>query len=334
MPRYLLRFKVETCLTHDKDLSVRYEDHDVGLLFSQKAADTGYVIAQIQLDAPTNERAWVDAASGLLPPILDAFSFATGTPLLLRDCELVLKDETGSAKRRALYIGHRHVQSRVPLRPIEINEVKKILAAGEDLRLPLCWHRYALDRELAHEQFVFNWLAFEALAGDTDVPSRCPKCQAKLEHCERVVTHRSSDKVSARQIFQAAHPQTTDHEFNAEIWGRARNRVFHGARYPEPKYLGELAAHSQHLHTAVDRRIDEVLGLGHRLRPHRGYETWYRRFIFVEWRTQNPAEQFASDWPSAHLDNMSEEESANGPAHQAAMADGVAFLDHNQFENW
>ncbi len=334
MPRYLLRFKVETCLTHDKDLAVQYEGHEVVLLFSQKSADAGHVIAQVQLDGPTNEQAWINAASALLPPILDALSFATGTPLLLRDCELVLKDETGSAKRRALYIGQRHVRSQVPLRPVEIKEVETILAKGEDLRLPLCWHRYALDRELAHEQFVFNWLAFEALAGDADVPSRCPKCQKELEHCGRMVTHRSSDKAAARQIFQAAHPRTTDHEFNTDIWGNARNYVFHGARYPEPKYLVTLAGHSQHLHTAVDREIDEVLGLGNRRRPHYGYETWYRRFIFVEWTTQKSAEQFASDWPKAHLANMSEEESADGPAHQAARAGGIIFLDHKEFENW
>src|SRR4029077_21038926 len=134
-----------------------------------------------------------------LPKILDALSFATGTPMLLRDCELVLKAEAGQNKRRALYVGHRHVPSLVPLESVEIEEAKKILATGEDLRLPLCWHRYSLDRQLAHEQFVFNWLAFEALAGDTDVSSRCPKCHAELEHCGRTISHRSSSKVAARK---------------------------------------------------------------------------------------------------------------------------------------
>jgi hypothetical protein len=46
------------------------EGHDVVLLLSQKGTDAGYVIAQLQLDAPTNEQAWVKAASGLLPPII------------------------------------------------------------------------------------------------------------------------------------------------------------------------------------------------------------------------------------------------------------------------
>ena len=63
-------------------------------------------------------------------------------------------------------------------------------------------------------------------------------------------------------------------------------------------------------------------------------ETFNRRFIYFGWTTQNPSEQFASDWPAKHLANMSEEESANGPAHQAAMADGVMFLDHKEFAGW
>jgi hypothetical protein len=202
MSPYLLRFKVETCLMYEKDLAVEFGGHQSVLLFSKKTPDNGHVVAQIEVEANNNEQAWVVVASNFLPPILDALSFATGTPLLLRDCELILKDEAGKAKRRVLYIGHRHVPSVAYLQDVEIEEMKTILATGDDLRLPLCWHRYALDRELAHEQFVFNWLAFEALAGDTDVPSRCPKCHEELNHCDRPVVHRGSSKIAACQIFR------------------------------------------------------------------------------------------------------------------------------------
>ena len=334
MPRYLLRFKVETCLAYDQDLTVDFEGHQPSILFSEKTPEEKYVITQVELEAANNREAWDAAASTLLPPILDALSFATGTPLLLRDCELVLKGEDGSNTRRALYVGHRHVPSIAQLRTIEIEEAKQILAAGEGLKLPLSWHRYALDRQLVLEQFIFNWLAFEALAGDTDVPTRCPKCHEEMKHCGGAISHRSSNKAAARQIFQAAHPQTTDQEFNSQIWNKARNYVFHGRRYPDPKYLLHLLKHSQEIHTAVDRRIDEILGLTNRLRPHRGYETWYRRFMFVEWTTQNPPDRFASDWPAAHLAEMTEEEDPNGPAHQAATADGVSLLDHRESERW
>ena len=221
MSDYLLRFRVETCLKYERDLTVSLGGINQTFLFSEQRQDDAHVIAKIEIQAANYDEAWGRVASSLLPPVLDALSFATGTPLLLRDLELVLKAEAGNRKRRGLYVGHMRVPSRVQLSNIEIKETEKILAAGEQLRLPLCWHRYALDRELAHEQFVFNWLAFEALAGDTDVPSRCPKCHQELSHCGFPVVHRSSSKIAAREIFQAAHPGTTDQEFNNSLWNKA-----------------------------------------------------------------------------------------------------------------
>jgi hypothetical protein len=188
MPLYLLRFKIETCLKRQEDLAVEFSDRHAIFLFSKKTDKDKHVVAQIEVEATNNREAWVQTASSLLPPILDALSFATGTPLLLRDCELILKDESGRAARHSIYVGHRRVPSLVNFGVVEIDEMKKILASGEDLRLPLCWHRYALDRELAHEQFVFNWLAFEALAGDTDVTTRCPKCREEVQHCGSTVS--------------------------------------------------------------------------------------------------------------------------------------------------
>jgi hypothetical protein len=51
----------------------------------------------------------------------------------------------------------------------------------------------------------------------------------------------------ARKIFQVANPETTDQEFNIMLWNKGRNYAFHGTRYPEPKYLGELSEHAQKL---------------------------------------------------------------------------------------
>jgi hypothetical protein len=334
MPPYQLRFRIETCLAHNADVIIEFSGHRTAFLFSAKAPGDNQVIARLEVDAVNNREAWAKASGTVLPPILDALSFSTGTPLLLRDCELVLKAQPGDEKRRALYVGHKNEPTRVVLTAIEIEETKKILIDGEDLRLPLCWHRYALDRQLAHDQFVFNWLAFEALAGDATIPSRCPKCNEELQHCGSPVVHAGSDKTAARQIFRAAHPRTTDREFNDEIWNRSRNRVFHGRRYPEPRYLTEISEHSNKLHAAVDRRLDDALGLGHRLRRHQGYETWYRRFIYVEWTTQSASEAFARDWPAAHFLRMTEDEQADGPGHRGAIASGITLLGHGEFENW
>jgi hypothetical protein len=88
------------------------------------------------------------------------------------------------------------------------------------------------------------------------------------------------------------------------------------------------------LHAAVDRRLADALGLGNRFRRHQGYETWYRQFIYVEWTTQSSEEVFAQDWPAAHFLRMAEDERADGPGHQEAIADGITLLGHREFENW
>ena len=46
---------------------------------------------------------------------------------------------------------------------------------------------------------------------------------------------------------------------------------FTGGGDSDPQYLVELKMHSDKLHTAIDKRIDEVFGMGNRHRPHRGY---------------------------------------------------------------
>ena len=153
MPRYLSRFRVETCLKYNNDLTIPFREAQPTFLFSKQAQEDANVIAQLELQAENYEGAWSRAAGSLLPPILDALSFATGAPLLLRDLELALKDETGKQERRALYVGHRRVPALVQLGDMDIKETEKILAAGEELRLPLCWHCYALERDLAHERF-------------------------------------------------------------------------------------------------------------------------------------------------------------------------------------
>src|SRR5271165_5150369 len=103
MPLYRLRFRAETCLKREEDLAVEFQGHHALFLFASKAVQDKYVIAQVDVETNNSEQAWGKASASLLPPILDALSFATGTPLLLRDCEVVLKSEPGHVARRALY---------------------------------------------------------------------------------------------------------------------------------------------------------------------------------------------------------------------------------------
>ena len=87
MPRYLLRYRVQTCLTEKKDVDLTLDGHRAVFLFGQKLPHDTAVLVQIELDAANNREAQTLAASFVLPQILDSLSFSTGTPLLLQNCE-------------------------------------------------------------------------------------------------------------------------------------------------------------------------------------------------------------------------------------------------------
>jgi hypothetical protein len=101
MPTYLLQFTVESCLTKTMDATIPHNGADVTLLFSQRKSNDKYVRAQTKLEAVNNREAQAKASTDILPPILDALAYTTGTPLLLIECELILKDEHGNVGRRA-----------------------------------------------------------------------------------------------------------------------------------------------------------------------------------------------------------------------------------------
>jgi len=326
MPRYLLRFRVVSCLTYNQDLKVSYGEHQTTFLFSKKRPEDNHVCIQVDLQATNNRLAQQIASSKIVPPILDALSFSTGTPLLLRECDLILKDEAGAQVRHAIYVESRQKPRRVPLTPDAVQDVSRILSFNGAPRLPLCWYRYALDRRLVPEQFVFQWLAFEGLAGDADIPSRCPKCREVLNHCETEVTHRGSNKIAAREIFRAANPDTTASEFNARIWGDARNSVFHGQKYPEPEYLAALSSLTNLLSKATSEQIIKRFRLTQRETRRLRCDEENLICLFIQWGTRDPRLRYASDWPERVLQQIAREE-RDGIA--AASRMGIDLLDYN-----
>jgi hypothetical protein len=326
MPQYLLRFRVESCLTRQQDLDVSYGEHQTTFLFSKKRPEDKHVSVQVAVEATNNRLAQGIASSKIVPPVLDALSFSTGTPLLLRDCDLILKDEAGSQFRRVIYAENKWRPRRVPLTADAIRDASQMLSFNGAPRLPLCWHRYALDRRLVPEQFVFQWLAFEGLAGDVDIPSRCPKCQEVLHHCDTEVNHRGSNKVAARDIFLEANPDTTPSEFNARIWGDARNSVFHGQKYPEPEYLAELASITSLLSKATSEHIIKLFRLTRRETPRLRCEEESLMYLFIQWRTGDASACYAADWPGRILQQISREE-PEGIA--VANREGVDLLNYN-----
>lgn len=332
MPLYRVRFTAESCLTNKSDITVPHKGVEVKFLFSKRKADDTHVRVQADLEAQNNRGAQSRAAAEILPPVLDALSFATRTPLLLIECELILKDETGNKLRRAIFVGQKKTLTEIALHDEAVSETIKLLQA-EGSRLSQCWYRYALDRELALEKFVFNWQAFEALAGDSDIPSRCPVCMKEIVHCGATVTHRATSKERAAEIFCSANPEISIGDFKKKIWNTARNRVFHGRSYPEPAYLAEVYASSECVRKAAEKHIAQLAGVEEK-RPHHSYDQLFRVFHFVEWNTTDSNQAFAPDWPEAELVRKTHMAELNR-VFAEVPSENVTFLNyHSQSADW
>jgi hypothetical protein len=332
MPLYRVQFTTESCLTNNADITFPHKGTEVRFLFSKRGADDTHVRVQADVEAQNNRDAQSKAATEILPPVLDALSFATRTPLLLIECELILKDETGNKLRRAIFVGQKKMQTKIALHNEAVSEAIKLLQT-EGSRLSQCWYRYALDRELTLEKFVFNWQAFEALAGDSDIPSRCPVCMEEIIHCGKRVTHRGTSKERAAEMFCSANPESTTSDFKNRVWNTARNRVFHGRSYPEPAYLAEVYTISESVRNAAEKQIAQVAGVKEK-RPHHNYDQLFRVFHFVEWNTTDPNQAFASDWPKAELVRRTQMAELSR-VFAEAPAENVTFLDYqSQSTDW
>jgi hypothetical protein len=316
MPAYQLAYSVESCIQNDSDLVLTYQDRPIRLLFSKKQKETAFVDAQIVVEGNNCNEALALASESLLPPVLDALSFSTNTPLLLIDCKLVLKSEVGCGRRKALYISQSSVPTPVALSKETALAAQSILSAASQPVLPLCWQRYASHRELALDRFLFQWLAFEGLAGMRNVEVSCPKCG-------NVRTHAGSDKDKAFSILSASDPTTTRADFNRRIWGDARNAVFHGAGYPDPRHLAELVQLSERLRKACHGDLSKRHGLTGTYRPLQGGEQMRRLHLFVEWQTSEPDAAYAADFPEESVAKLCENYRLGDLGIKASSAESV-----------
>ena len=296
MPTYRLRYVCETPLRFDRDVSLGAGSNEVLFLFSQKRGNDSTVNLRVDVDAENYLKASVLAQTVLMPAI-DALSFSTGTPLLILHWDFVIKSEAGHTTRRALWCERRLEPAAVPLTPGSVGEANEILRQAGGPSLPLLWHRYALQRNLILDRFLFQWLAFEGVSGKTQVAAICPKCQQEVQHCARVLSHEGCDRRKAYAIFSQSDSTCSERDFNREIWGSARNSVFHGTKIPTPEFLAQLQSLSPKLRRACEREFARVYGVDERPRPQRDLEWSIYRYNMFEWRTVNPQEPFADDFP-------------------------------------
>lgn len=325
MPRYKLLFRTDTCLRTGDDCVLEFEGIRVSFLFSKKSPQQNYVPTLVVVEAENLNAAHRIAAQNVIPKVLDALSFATSSPLLLGYRELAVKGQSGDARRRAFSIVPKKEPTTAELLPLAVEEARTILGAG--LSLPLMWQRYALRPGLIPERFVFQWLAFEGLAGTAEIPHRCTKCG------EVYGSHQSSSKLRAQEIYRKEHPQVSVQQFNREVWNQRRNSVFHGSRYLTPVFLAELNEEIERLRTACRRAFIEDYDLPYRAGGVFNYERYLNYHTFFEWTTADIDAEFAQDVPTDILEAL-----ASGDGFEALNGEharGIDFQIINGFDpNW
>ena len=296
MPNYRIRYVCETSLQFHKDVFLESRAGQILFLFSQRRDTENFVRVLVDVEGANYREGDVEAQS-ILQPAMDALSFSTGSPLLLLHWDFIIKGETGSKTRTAIWC--EKLAEPAPLRLTEraIGEAQQILKEEGESGLELCWHRYALQRTLVLDRFLFQWLAFEGLAGKKQIPTVCPRCKAEVAHCERPLLHEGSDSKSAHQIFVRAEPTNSFAEFKREIWGRSRNSVFHGTKYPSPKFLLSLNLLTPKLRKACDTEFNRRYHLEDRRRPTKDLDLHIYIHRMFEWQTVKAESAFAEDFP-------------------------------------
>jgi hypothetical protein len=296
MPFYRFRYVCETSIQSEEDVSFECAGHEIAFLFSQKRGEESTAHVRVDVEAADYREADVKAQS-ILQPVLDAMAFSTGSSLLVQHWDFILKAEAGSRTRRAIWCEKRKQPAPFRLTQRAIDEARQILTQEGKSTLELCWHRYALQRNLILDRFVFQWLAFEGLAGHAQIPTICPFCKKEVAHCEKLLSHEGSNGKRAHELFLKIEPGTSATEFRRDIWGRTRNSVFHGSKYPSPEFLSRLNSLSPKLRQACDLEFNQVYGLGEQIHPAQDLELHVYRINMFEWQTANAQDDFADDFP-------------------------------------
>lgn len=326
MPLYSIRYVCETSLFSEEDMLLEFEGHCARFSFplDQRAQHKAHVSVQIEAEN------WRDAdlnSQQVLQRVIDALAFSTGQPLLLIDWDFILKDELGSVARKALWRKRTAHPFHFALSAHLVDEAQQVLNSGGGPGIDLCWHRYALQRTLALDRFVFQWMAFESLAGQAKVHRKCEKCGH--EH-----VYEAANREEAFKMLQSAEPGLGEKEFKKEIWGKDRNSVFHGDRYPSPMHLQRLSELTPKLRKACEIELSRRYGLACRNRPAGIIEFDVDQWQFLEWQTARPQSRIAIDFPWESVTaEFSGRQSVEGPDIQPSERP-FTILDFESAASW
>lgn len=297
MPLYRLRYFVETLASQQNDVFLSSQGINVHFKFSEKQIpenrfeNTQEILVELELDEETAYKADRRASSEIIPPALDAITLATGIPFVVMGLHKILKDEIGSKIRRALYMNYGHFDLPVGMQPHTLKNAQTVLnQLNDDAHHALRFHRHAAQRTLPFEKFIFQWLAFENLAGLHEILDSCKKCGEKSKR-------KAGNRKKAFEILKEVDTELSEREFNDEIWGKLRNKVFHGGGGMHPELIGRMYLLTGRLQAACAKQFSKLYNINDVSFQPVATPLYRSEIIFAEWQTSDPSSQFPKDAP-------------------------------------
>jgi hypothetical protein len=199
---------------------------------------TAVLSAQLTFDANAFDRGLRDAAHTKLFDILNYLAFTTSRKFSIVRLKRLIDWTPGLVERDAI-IYHDTPEWDLAEPALDqkfLDTAERLFAmnSGADQNTAMRWYRLGLQAGVLEEQFSYFWFALEiaaeAMKGKDKVPSKCPRCQAKLfcQTCNEYPLHRRYAGEAIQQVVETVHPDNAEQIF--KTLQLIRHTLMHGGR--------------------------------------------------------------------------------------------------------
>jgi hypothetical protein len=322
MNKYKVGIKIEGAINVDGEYTeFSFRDCIIQLEFisGSEGIFNCYIIVEAENAAKASEK-----SNEIISEFLDILSFVTNCSLAALEIFVILKDEIVKIERTMFRQISKKMTRNIFIRQdYEVKTIKDILANNQKEKiydLSLRWLRFGFRARTYIEMYTYYWLAFERLISETQIEKNCPFCGKKLKPYPAI------DWDKAQKIFSQYDKQTDKNYFHNNIL-KARHKVFHGAALNSSFYrkLSEICPKVEGVVKGIlsDKYGCKIVDLGLPNKP----DTPNNFLGHYSFRTSEPDEQFAMDYPDDEFMKKFQNESH-------VEKDGVELLDGDKMKNW
>jgi len=295
MPRYRVKFLLETPLAFAQDVTLTFRNHAITFFFSGRV-DQHFIYARTVTDAD-NWKMAIENAEKAITPALDIISMHRKAPTMLHSAVEVLKAEQG-ARRRAFILTIERKQEPVPLDEVVLGDIQAALTRDRAFsRSCVRMLRYSFRALTVLERFVFSWLAFENMSGSSTIRPQCPNCDTPLN------PRPAFNRDAAFEIVRSAKPALTRQEFDLQYqiwWNKLRNPVFHGGKAVTTKMRIQMLEAMDAFVPPMESRTQAEMEFARAYPGKHPNDGTFQLHLqsFVEFQSNSP-DEFATDVPTA-----------------------------------